>query len=110
LIVRGIISAANDLDVLCRGAAWERAKQLGPLVYLAEHDISVVALHEVAITLGNRWAIGDFDVDHLIDTAEVVDDLPFVRIEHVIAYKQVAGRPKDLEHLRLIDSYQKSAP
>jgi DNA-binding transcriptional ArsR family regulator len=110
LVVRGIISAANDLDVLCRGAAWERAMQLGNLVYLAEHDVSVVTLHDDGITLGNRWAIGDFDVDHLIDTAEVIDNLPFVKIEHVIAYKKLAGRPKDLDHLRLIDSYQRSAP
>ena len=39
----------------------------------------------------------------MIDTAEIIDGLPFVRLEHVIAYKQIAGRPKDLQHLALIE-------
>ncbi len=47
-----------------------------------------------------------FDIDHLIDTAEMIDGLPFVQLEHVIAYKQIAGRPKDLEHLRKLDQFQ----
>ena len=105
LAIRGIIDAPNDLDVLCRGVAWERAKQLGPLIYLPDHDVSVVAIEDGALTFGTRWAIGAFDVDLLIDTAEMIDGLPFVAIEHVIAYKQIAGRPKDLEHLRLLDAY-----
>jgi len=106
LIVRGIIDAGNDLDMLCRGAAWERAQELGSLVYLPEHDVSVVSLFGGALTFGTRWAIGDFDVDHLIDTAETIDGLPFVRIEHVVAYKEIAARPKDNEHLRLLTAYR----
>ena len=30
LLVRGIIERAGDLDVICRGAAWEAAQRLGP--------------------------------------------------------------------------------
>lgn len=107
LIVRGIIEATNDLDVVCRGAAWERVNELGPLVYLPEHDVSVVTLRAGALTFGTRWAIGDFDVDDLIDTAETIDDLPFVRIEHVVAYKEIAGRAKDIEHLQLVSSWER---
>jgi len=109
LIVRGIIRAGNDLDVICRGAAWERAQELGPLLYLPEHDVNVATLNEGALTFGTRWAIGKFDVDDLIDTSEIIDGLPFVRLEHVIAYKQIAGRPKDIEHLRLVENYQESS-
>mgnify|MGYP001823764143 FL=1 len=106
LIVRGIIGASNDLDVVCRGAAWERAQELGPLAYLPEHDVNVVSLDGGALTFGTRWAIGDFDVDDLIDTAEIIDGLPFARLDHVIAYKKIAGRPKDIEHLRLVAAYR----
>ena len=34
LLVRGIIESVNDLDVICRGPAWSRACELGPLVDL----------------------------------------------------------------------------
>ena len=45
-------------------------------------------------------------MDHLIDTAEVIDGLPFVRLEHVVAYKRIADRPKDREHLRLLEEWR----
>jgi len=105
LLVRGIIARAGDLDVICRGAAWERAQRLGPV--REDHGVPVVALFEGAVSLGVRWAVGDVDVDHLIDTAEVIDNLPFVRLEHVVAYKRLAGRPKDREHLRRLKEWQR---
>lgn len=102
LIVRGIIDATNDLDVVCRGAAWERACELGEMVTLVDHDVDVVSFLDGAITIGTSWAYGDVDIDELIDTAQVIDGLPFARLEHVARYKEIAGRTKDLEHLRLM--------
>jgi hypothetical protein len=66
---------------------------------LKDYDLEIVSLADGQLTFGTRWGIGDFDTDVLIDTAEIVDDLPFVRLEHVAAYKRVSGRPKDREHL-----------
>jgi hypothetical protein len=105
LLVRGIIETAGDLDVLCRDAAWARAQELGPAIAMPEDGIIVVSLCDGAVTLGTEWGIGHFDVDHLIDTAEVIDGIPFVLLEHVIAYKRLAGRSKDLEHLRLLEEH-----
>ena len=105
LIVRGIIEATNDLDVISRGAAWDRACELGDLVYLAEHDVEVVSFDDGAITVGTGWAYGEVDIDRLIDTAELIEGLPFVRLEHVVRYKQAAARPKDLIHLRALADY-----
>jgi len=106
LIVRGIVPTGSDLDVICRGVAWDAALRLGPLVHDDEHDVDLVSLLDGAITLGISWGIGEFDVGGLIDTAEVIDGIPFVRLEHVIAYKQVSGRAKDREHLRLLELWQ----
>lgn len=110
LIVRGIIEAANDLDVISRGAAWHRAVELGDLVYLTEHGVAVVSFDDGAITVGTSWAYGEFDIDMLIDTAEIIDGLPFVRLEHVVAYKEAAGRPKDRTHLRALADCRGTTP
>ena len=104
LIIRGIIEPGDDLDVITRGAAWRRAREVGALEYLPEHEVEIVSCFDGAVTIGTAWGIGDFDVDELIDTAEIIDDLPFVRLEHVVRYKQVAARPKDLRHLRLLEA------
>jgi hypothetical protein len=108
LIVRGVIEPTNDLDIVSRGIAWATAAAAGELVELREHGVTVVSLFDGAITVGTEWAIGDFDVDELIDTAEMIDGIPFARLEHVVAYKRLAGRPKDLEHLELLAAYQRS--
>jgi hypothetical protein len=105
LIIRGIIEPGNDLDVLARRSAWEVAVESGVLVDLPEHGVTVVDLFDGAITVGTEWAIGDFDVDELIDTAEMIGGLPFVRLEHVVSYKTIARRPKDLQHLAALARY-----
>ncbi len=109
LLVRGIIESANDLDVICRNPAWDRACQLGTLVNLDDEDIQIVSTHDGAITFGRSWGYGSFDLDHLIATAEIIAGLPFVQMEHVMEYKRVARRPKDLAHLDLIERHDEDA-
>ena len=103
LIIRGIIEGDNDLDVISRGAAWRRACEIGDSVHLDEHKVDIMSFFGGAITVGTSWAYGEFDIDNLIDTAESIGAIPFVRVEHVIRYKEIAARPKDLVHLRLLD-------
>ena len=55
-----------------------------------------------AITFGTRWGIGDVDVPELIRSAEIIRGLPFVRLEHVVRYKQIRASEKDVEHLKLL--------
>ena len=98
LIVRGIVEATNDLDIICRGEAWERVRQVGEISSF-DDDNECVNLLEGRITFGVTWKYGAFDLDELIDTAEIIDGLPFVRLEHVVVYKRAADRPKDRAHL-----------
>jgi len=110
LLVRGIIEDAHDIDVIARGKAWTRALEQGELTYLPEEDITIVGFFDGDLSVGTSWAFGDVDIDHLIDTAEEFDGVPFVRIEHVIAYKQVADRDKDHDHLRRIAEWSQTRP
>ena len=101
LIVRGVIEATNDLDIICRGAAWERVQEIGEISSFDDAN-ECVNLLDGRITFGVTWKYGEFDLDELIDTAEIIDDLPFVTLKHVTAYKEAADRPKDREHLALL--------
>lgn len=106
LLVRGILAEAADLDVLCRGAAWDQAKAMGQRTVLSDLGVTVYSIAGGKVTFGDRWAIGSFDTNSLIDTAELIDGLPFVRLEHVVAYKQIANRPKDAAHLELLREHE----
>ncbi len=103
LIVRGMVPMTNDLDIICRGSVWEEVSKIGRIEYLDDLDVEIATLHDGQISFGTKWGIGSFDIDELIDTAEEIDGLPFVRLEHVVNYKLTRGSRKDLAHIRALD-------
>jgi hypothetical protein len=110
LLVRGIIEETHDIDIIARRAAWTQALEQGELTYLPDEGITVAAFFDGALSVGTSWAFGDVDIDDLIDTAELFDGVPFVRLEHVIAYKRIADRDKDHDHLRRIERWVQTRP
>ena len=109
LIIRRIVEATNDLDIICRGRAWQAVQEVGEVMTFDDGN-PYVNLRGGLLTFGTTWKYGTFDLGELIDTAEVIDGLPFVRLEHVITYKQAAGRPKDLEHLQAMLASESQDP
>lgn len=104
LAIRGIIPLSNDLDILCDKEVWELVSSIGTIEYLPEYDITIAKLSNGAVTFGTKWGIGNFDVNDLIFSAEIIDALPFVRLEHVICYKKIRSSAKDLLHLNALEA------
>jgi hypothetical protein len=102
LAVRGLLEEVHDLDLVARGAAWKQAKGLGGPRTAPEGD-PVVWLEGGAIEIFGGWL--GWDIDALIDNAEIIDGLPFARLEDVLAFKLSHGRPKDVAHARLIEEH-----
>jgi hypothetical protein len=102
LIVRGIIRATNDLDVVCRGVAWDKVREMGSLQFNDDYGVEIVTISDGRVTFGNRWGIGNFDVNMLIDGAEFINGLPFVELKHVVEYKRERASDKDLRHIELL--------
>lgn len=101
IAARGLLPIVNDLDILVRGESWSRVRELGTTVMYGEDE--TVDLGN-GLTFGRSWAYGSFDIDALIDEAEMIDGLPFVQLSKVVEFKQIARRPKDLEHLAILES------
>ncbi|MEE8576043.1 MAG: hypothetical protein V3T31_02200 [candidate division Zixibacteria bacterium] len=102
LIVRGLIPVTNDLDIVCRGAAWDKIREIGTLQFNDAYGVEIVTFYDGQVTFGNRWGIGNFDVNELIDGAEFIEKLPFVQLKHVVEYKMERASEKDLRHLELL--------
>ncbi len=101
IAVRKLLAEVNDLDVIVRGDTWQRVKDLGTIVL--KDDDETVDLGN-GLTFGRSWGYGACDIDELIDEAEVIEGLAFARLAAVIDFKRIAGRPKDIEHLRLLEA------
>ena len=102
LFAHGLLGEVRDIDVVARGPAWRRATELGQTLVGTEGD-PVVRLEDGKIEVFGGWM--GWDIDALIDDAERIDRVPFARLEDVLAWKRAYGRPKDLDHVRLIERY-----
>lgn len=80
LAARGLIWEIHDLDLVARGTAWERAKRPGPVRAAPKGD-PMVRLEGGAIKVFGGWL--GWDLDALIDGAEVIGGLPFACLEDV---------------------------
>ncbi len=101
LYVRGLRARLGDLDVLATGPAWDIATTLGtPRPAPSGHGL-VIHHPTVAIEFVDRWTPG-WPTDRLIDTADIIDGLPFMRLGEVLAWKQAARRPKDLPDIAAV--------
>ncbi|MBF8281038.1 MAG: AraC family transcriptional regulator [Candidatus Magasanikbacteria bacterium] len=109
LWVRGI-RKAHDLDILARGAAWQKALKLGEKKLMIDSGHEYVRLtdgNNGVIEIFNKWVPGEWNENELIDSAEMIDGVPFVPLEKVIIWKRRMNREKDRIDLKLISAYLK---
>lgn len=99
-MVRGWIDEVGDLDVLSRGPAWAEARRVGRMVTL--EDGTDIAEVDPGVTIGNTWRFGPATIDEMIDTAEIIDGIPCVRLGYIEAYMRLFDRPKDRIRLEII--------
>lgn len=98
------LKEASDLDIIARGLAWDLAWTLGDQQRAGDGGPKAV-FADGKIEVFKTWTPGEWDVNELIDGAEVVDGLRFVTLENVLRWKRLTGRPKDAEHIKLIENY-----
>ena len=105
--LRGI-RESTDLDIIARGKAWEWAKLNGTVEIKEGSGLECAHFSGKSIEIYHDWYPGEWDIDELIDTADVVDGIRFVKLNSVIEWKKRMGREKDAWDLVLIDAYLKS--
>lgn len=105
LMAHGILES-KDLDLVARGRALELSAERGEMGKTAAGD-PVIRLAGGEIEVFDRWAPGEWDVDTLVDSADALDGLRFVKLGEVRKWKESMGRPKDKIHLELIEAHLK---
>lgn len=104
LVAHGLKADLSDIDLIARGLAWKQALHLGKVEDSALGDPKVV-LSGGKIEVFGKWGPGNWNVDELIDGADLVDGIRFVRLEQVLAWKKIMDRPKDGRDIMLIENY-----
>ena len=107
LLAHGLRRHIRDLDVVARGTAWRRVSQRGLPATGSVNGASMAAFWGGLIQFSPRWISDDWDVDSLIDRAEIFEGLPFAHLADVLRYKQMLNRPKDRSDIQALVRLQR---
>ena len=88
--------------MIARGDAWGRACLLWGVEKTNIGDVSRTVIDGKEIEVFDTWGPGDWDVSELIDGADVIDGVRFVRLQEVLRWKELMNRPKDVEDIRVL--------
>ena len=58
------------------------------------------------VELFDSWAPGSWDVYELIRSADIIDEVPYVRLESVLEWKTLRGSDKDKQDIALVEQYR----
>lgn len=106
MVVRGLKDSLNDIDIIARGPAWTKAAKISKPVETRMKFGQTVSLFDGGIEIYNGWPpAGRWDIDKLIDEADVFEGVKFVKLDEVAAWKNIRQREGDLEDIAKINDY-----
>ena len=105
LYAHGLIPALeNDLDIVARNSAWEKAVKYNTPITGKLGDL-IVNLFNGRIQIFNEWSYVNETVNEIINNSELYNGYPFATLDHVLAFKKKLKREKDILHIKLIEEY-----
>ncbi|MDN0193703.1 hypothetical protein [Streptomyces sp. S.PNR 29] len=105
LLAHGLRQDIGDLDIVARNAAWKIALSMGEATVPPSGHGSMVVLFGGHLEIFDRWLPGTRDADTLINSAELVDGIPFCPLSDVLEWKRKSSRLKDRQDAELIMAY-----
>ena len=99
MAARGI-RESKDLDIVVKPALWKTLIKQHPTVPEKPDCIRIGDLE-----IFNGWKPWFEITDELVDTADLIDGVRYVKLDYVIRWKQAMGREKDLNDIKLIEQY-----
>lgn len=97
------IRECGDIDIIVTEDLFEELKN-DRHFEVKEYKTTEVLVNE-KIKIWKEWKPGLWDIKQLIDDADIIDGVPFVKITDVLRWKKLSGRDKDLEDIKLIEKY-----
>ncbi|KKQ34417.1 MAG: hypothetical protein US52_C0060G0006 [candidate division WS6 bacterium GW2011_GWA2_37_6] len=95
------IRASHDIDIIVTKKLWKK---------LIEKYNTKIQSDPVSIKIGNieifyNWMELTDKIEEMINTAEIINELPFVQLKYVLEWKESMGREKDKKDIELINKY-----
>jgi hypothetical protein len=105
LFARSWIEDPGDVDIVARASAWASAAELGEVTRVPDSEVRKLSLFDGKVEILDGWLPEYWSADEMIDGADIIYDLRFVRLEIIAKAKRLLSRPKDIKHLRIISEH-----
>ena len=99
---------------MARVSAWEVAKKL-PKEPPKKTDLKFGDYlgffrngEDFDISIYTGWPHGIWNINELIETADIIDGIRFVNLENVLKWKKARNKPKDASQIALLEEYFKN--
>lgn len=104
--IRGL-KKCNDIDLIVVEEVWEEYKNKSGWDYkITENGVEHIESDNGNIEIWHDWRPWYKDINQFINDAEIIDDLPFVKLDHVLEWKKKWGREKDLHDIEIIEKFR----
>lgn len=100
--IRGL-KDCHDIDIVVMEDLWNEYKEKNWDIRTMPRGSQYLWNDE--IELWKDWKPGRWDIGKLIEESEIIDGLPFVRLERVLEWKKLSGREKDLKDIKTIEKF-----
>ena len=100
--IRGL-KDCHDIDIVVTEDLWNEYKNKGWKIKIMPHGGQYLKNNE--IELWKDWKPGQWDIERLIKEAEIISELPFVKLEYIIEWKKLNGREKDLKDIEVAEQF-----
>ncbi|HEX6353209.1 hypothetical protein [Actinophytocola sp.] len=105
LLAHGLRASINDLDIVARADVWQCVSATGSPTRGMYSGDRVWQFYGGDLQFSERWITDDWDVDALIDNAEIIDGIRFATLADVLRYKEILGRQKDVADINALREY-----
>ncbi|MCX6744612.1 MAG: hypothetical protein NTX82_03755 [Candidatus Parcubacteria bacterium] len=96
---------SDDLDIIVKPELWDNLTKKYPPVTKQGIKEQYTFIPIGNIEIFNSWVNLSGKINEMIDTAEIIEGFPFVKLGYVKEWKTFMGRDKDNIDLKLIEEY-----
>ncbi len=98
------IRKCHDIDIVVSEKLWEKCLDSNNWILGKALSGSDKMTFE-NIEIFKNWSPGEWNISELINTAEIIDEIPFANHNHLINWKKMMNREKDKIDIELIRKY-----